>query len=400
MFNSDYYSTLSALSPYFIEIAVFILIAVTAYYCQKTFGIFADQSDGADNNNTFKDKDGRIIWIDLAKGICMLLVISGHTLYINPKTYVEHIVLGVIDSFHMPLFMILSCLTYKLSADNNQLVCKLEKAFKHLIFPLIIIYLFKTFSDCLLTLNDLKIDDLRNNINTLIYCSNIDVTLNGCKIKGLSYIWFFIVLFGGRSLFDYLHLKLKTKKRVLLYVTAACSITGFLLSKIQWLPFSFDISLAVMPFFLFGFYLQKGNLYTKRFTGGLASIILYLCGFAVIHHLIGADKFGVYLNLASRVYTYFPLCFLVAIAGSMIIIYSCQIIVSLHLAPPLLVFLGKHSMCLFLVHYMDYMYKFIWLYSDNCIINILLRICVNILLCILFVKTIELIGKRNQSASQ
>ena len=52
----------------------------------------------------------RIYWIDCAKGITILLVIIGHSIY-NPM------VRGPIFSFHMPLFFILSGMTYKWSKD-------------------------------------------------------------------------------------------------------------------------------------------------------------------------------------------------------------------------------------------------------------------------------------------
>lgn len=46
----------------------------------------------------------RIDWIDFAKGITILLVIIGHN--------VSGPLRGAIFSFHMPLFFILSCVTY------------------------------------------------------------------------------------------------------------------------------------------------------------------------------------------------------------------------------------------------------------------------------------------------
>lgn len=43
----------------------------------------------------------RIAWIDIAKGIAILLMIIGHELPSNCHLY------GLIFSFHMPLFFIL-----------------------------------------------------------------------------------------------------------------------------------------------------------------------------------------------------------------------------------------------------------------------------------------------------
>ena len=62
----------------------------------------------------------RVEWIDCAKGITMLLVILGHSVYGSLR--------GVIFSFHMPLFFIMSCLTYRMSVDMPQLVRKSKKA--------------------------------------------------------------------------------------------------------------------------------------------------------------------------------------------------------------------------------------------------------------------------------
>ncbi len=69
----------------------------------------------------------RIDWIDFAKGITILLVIIGHN--------VSGPLRGAIFSFHMPLFFILSCVTYSWSKNSEQWIYKTEKAFKHLIIP-------------------------------------------------------------------------------------------------------------------------------------------------------------------------------------------------------------------------------------------------------------------------
>lgn len=47
-------------------------------------------------------KSGRISWIDFAKGIAILLVVFGHISFLPSP------ILGVIYSFHMPLFFFLS----------------------------------------------------------------------------------------------------------------------------------------------------------------------------------------------------------------------------------------------------------------------------------------------------
>lgn len=70
--------------------------------------------------------DKRIAWIDCAKGIAMLLVILGHTVANNGNA-IEQMIRGGIFSFHMPLFFILSCVTFKFSGDNNEFIKKQKK---------------------------------------------------------------------------------------------------------------------------------------------------------------------------------------------------------------------------------------------------------------------------------
>lgn len=76
----------------------------------------------------------RVKWIDYAKGITMLLVIIGHTIS-------DDLIRGMIFSFHMPLFFMLSCVTYRFSLDKGELKAKTRKSFMHLIIPVISIFL-------------------------------------------------------------------------------------------------------------------------------------------------------------------------------------------------------------------------------------------------------------------
>lgn len=74
----------------------------------------------------------RVEWIDIAKGITMFLVILGHSVFGALR--------GMIFSFHMPLFFILSGMTCGLSADGSQFWRKCKKAFVHLVIPALIMF--------------------------------------------------------------------------------------------------------------------------------------------------------------------------------------------------------------------------------------------------------------------
>lgn len=78
-------------------------------------------------NNTLSPK--RLDWIDMARGIAVFIVIIGH-LYINKK------LVNVIYSFHMPLFFIISGLTFnKEKVANMPIFEYAKKTFKRLVVP-------------------------------------------------------------------------------------------------------------------------------------------------------------------------------------------------------------------------------------------------------------------------
>lgn len=80
----------------------------------------------------------RIEWIDIAKGITILLVVIGHGA-------INGALRGIIFSFHMPLFFILSSITFRLSENHDMFVRKTERAFVHLMLAAIGIYFFEHF---------------------------------------------------------------------------------------------------------------------------------------------------------------------------------------------------------------------------------------------------------------
>lgn len=107
-------------------------------------------------------KKERIGWIDCAKGIAILLVIFGHS--IGGGSRAEAVLRGVIFSFHMPLFFILSSLTFRPSVDGNDFLKKTEKAFKHLIIPALILYVIRILLEVLAIIKKGNSDELTINM--------------------------------------------------------------------------------------------------------------------------------------------------------------------------------------------------------------------------------------------
>ena len=321
----------------------------------------------------------RIDWVDLAKGIAILLVIWGHTVTVP-------IIRAVIFSFHMPLFFILSEFTTTLSSDYVQFLKKAEKSFKRLIIPALLIYLIRIL--IYVTHNFTSINwklFIVEKINTLVYGSGVDVLLAGGVVPAFGMMWFLLVLFTGRTLFDYIHLKLS--KIGFIVCVFISSVLGVILGHVQWLPFSFDIVLSVMPFFLCGFCLRKiydkaDNIFVWYFF--FVSFLIWAVSFYISFFV-----FGNYMEIAGRRYPLFPVCFITAISGTFFILSVSHFLCKCKIISALMIYYGKNSLWLFFVHSLDYVYSFAYNITSNSILNGLIRCFIDCVLCycILKIKT-------------
>lgn len=199
----------------------------------------------------------RIIWIDVAKGITIILVIIGHT--------ISGIGRGLIFSFHLPLFFILSLITYKTSNNSEQLVKNVSKGFKHLIIPAYMMFMCST----LILLRNVNCRDIssirdyfRNVILTASFASGVEVPVNGTVIWCFGIPWFLVVLFIGRIIYDYFQMKYSPSKLMGLCIVFA--LMGWLIGNIQWLPFSIDIAFFILPFLWIGDHFEKFNIEQKK----------------------------------------------------------------------------------------------------------------------------------------
>ncbi len=326
----------------------------------------------------------RIDWIDIAKGIAIILVILGHT--VGFDTTIESIIRGVIFSFHMPLFFILSCVTFRLSINNDQFVKKTEKAFKHLIVPAVVLYGLRVAINIVCHYSTIEWKSyVIEKINVLVYGSGVNVDVMGISIPAMGMFWFLIVLFLGRSFFDYLHLKLTNKSFVVVIVI--CTLLGIAFGKFQWLPFSFDLALAVMPFFYFGNYLKSIDMKQKTVLFGSVSFIIWV-GTLIMCYIVKKN----YMELACRRYILFPVCYITAIAATMFVGYFSVIVSELKIMKPI-IYIGRNSMYMLWVHIMDYVVQFVWNRTGNSYINAMLRITIDTVLFLILMQFINLLKK-------
>ena len=315
------------------------------------------------------NKVQRIDWIDCAKGIGMFLVILGHTVSMGGND-MEQIIRGIIFSFHMPMFFILSCITFSFSENESQFIKKTERAFRHLVVPAVVLFALRVFVDIVQNFNVIKWRGyIAEKINILVYSSGVGVNIFGVTVPSLGMMWFLIALFVGRSLLDYLNIKIE--KKGLVVTVFVCAVLGIAFGLIQWLPLSIDITLAAMPFFLFGVWFKKVDINNHRLFLIISSFVVWLISFSFVYFV-----FHDYLELAGRRYPLFPICYVTAVTGTVFISYLSRMIVDFPLARPVTYF-GSISLWLFCAHAMDYLYSFAYNRTGNSVINGIIRICLD-----------------------
>ena len=337
-----------------------------------------------------KSLSGRIDWIDFAKGITILLVIIGHT--------VNGWIRGTIFSFHMPLFFILSCATFKYSKSEEQFKKATIKGFKHLIIPAILMFFICIMISIVKNPSSVANLELLKEYSkiellSLLFASGIDVCFFDTRIPCIGIPWFLFVLFEGRTLLDYLNLKLSSKK--LIFYSLLFSIVGVILGKMVLTPFSFDIALAIFPLLLFGKNFRALCIEEKAGVKLLFSFVLWAVCLLITYRISYS-----YMELACRRYTLYPFCFIIALLGTIMISELGVLCCRTFPVTKFIVYLGKNSLYMLCIHILDY-YLWQWTFSwaKYEVLNAITRVSVDLLVFVVFM-LIKGIFERNIRVKQ
>ncbi|MBQ9274851.1 MAG: acyltransferase family protein [Succinivibrio sp.] len=327
----------------------------------------------------------RVDWLDLAKFIGMILVIVGHSLEPGGGQSLPR---GIIFSFHMPLFFLLSGLVFAPSQSPAQYARRLKKSFRRLIVPALV-----TYTGILVLIHlqwsPLKLADLRNIILTLTMFSGTYFTIYGITVPPSGPLWFLCGLFIARAIFDALHLFFDHKQFVLYCL--ALSVLGVTAGYAHRLPFNLDIALSILPLLLLGYYLKHFDFDDE--AGGCAVLCLLVWGLTLFITFPYLDK-DTYMDIAMRKYPFFPICFVCATAASLFVFYLCRFLLSSRvfrvISSPAL-FFGRHSLALFCFHCLDMYLARFWKLTDILPYNILMRISLDLAATLVFVGTLALL---------
>ncbi len=200
----------------------------------------------------------RILWIDIAKAICIFAVIVGHR-------GIEQA--GFVYAFHLTVFFILSGFTSRVRNIDSSL---LKKWFRQLMKPY--------FLTCLavLAMELINLVVFNRNFSTAAVTNLIAVDLKrfffasggimnfGTTDMGrfIGAIWFLPAMFFARLIFQ-LIINLVKDERIQVVASVLVAATGVLISKAVWLPFSIIPGMFAVPFILVGYYTRKYDVISR-----------------------------------------------------------------------------------------------------------------------------------------
>ena len=286
----------------------------------------------------------RLDWIDIAKGIAIILVIVGHTVP-NPSP-LRH----AIFSFHMPVFFFLAGYTFRPKPWRELLSGSVPR----LLVPYLVLALAWQVPTFLMSGAPLTGGTLVAGLETIVFASGVDVPGLGVAAVGMA--WFLAALFTSRLLFNALMLLFDGREVGVVYQGAACAVIAFCGLSVSrllgvYLPLDLDLSCYIVLLMWAG--------YTVRHRGLEPSVDkpLLFIGFDVVW-LTFAALSG--LELSSRRVDGFVIATIAALAGSYCVCWVSMAIEKMKAMPILgafgrgLVFCGQASLAIFAIHAVDW----------------------------------------------
>ena len=277
----------------------------------------------------------RIEWIDIAKGLGILLMIVGHT-FLN-----ESLSRKLVFSFHMPLFFILAGYTFRVK-PNAEVV---KSSAKRLLVPYALTYWALQVVQ-LVQNPELGLGDLAYSMLGFVFASGTALYDVGIPPAGV--IWFLVALFCARVTLNVVTGWFEKRAvpewaQLLFWAVFAC-IGVFIQKK---LPFSYDVAMVACLFMFVGYCAKKHN---------LPALLRRWWTFPVALAIWAISVHFSYLELAARTYDLMPFSLLGAFAGSYMAYQAAYLVehkISFLRKP--LVWLGVNSMMLLCIHSFDWM---------------------------------------------
>lgn len=278
-------------------------------------------------------------WIDICRGVGILLVLYGHVLGSDQSRY-------LIYSFHMPLFFFLSGLVFN-TRDAESYKIFLKKNLKQIILP------YYTFAGITLILWLIFIKPAASNhipqeLWGIVYGNGIFPSL-----EFNSPLWFLPCLFVTKFFYMLIHKYSKSVK--VKYISLVfLGTVGYILSAffpLIKLPFSIEVAFTAVVFFGFGHLMVQLTLLKNKIkentwlTAILMSITTFF--FAWIHFRMSGLQIDMRINQLNNILLFYSAAF-----SGIFAVISISYIVKKN---RFIEYIGKNTLLLFIWHYPLYL---------------------------------------------
>lgn len=284
----------------------------------------------------------RIKWIDVSKGLAILLVIIGHSI----KT--DSLLEQIIFSFHMPFFFIIAGYLFNTSREfDNFIYKKAERLLLPYYYTLIIVFIYWLFIGRYI-IHDISRPFTILKIMAQTFLLGTGKEIENFNIAPVGTLWFILCLFVSEIIF-YSIMKLIKKLSIIsqwIIMITICLI-GFITSKFIFLPWSIDVSFFSQVFLFTGYQLKMKDVFNKKFSLNMIIFLLFVWCIGFLTYPISMNE-RQYFNVVSPVLT--------AIAGSVLFIKLSIQISKFKYINNIFEYLGKVSIIILIYHTMDVSY--------------------------------------------
>lgn len=278
-------------------------------------------------------------WIDICRGVGILLVLYGHVLGSDQSRY-------FIYSFHMPLFFFLSGLVFN-TRDAESYKIFIKKNLKQIILPY---YVFAgiTLLLWLLFIQPSASNHISQEIWGIIYGNGIFPSL-----EFNSPLWFLPCLFITKFFYMLMHKYLRSVHQKYISLVVFGTV-GYVLSAffpLIKLPFSIEVAFTAVVFFGFGHLLLQLTLLkaTIKANTWLAAIIMSVlaCVLAWVHFRMSGLQIDMRINQLNNIFLFYSAAF-----SGIFAVISISYIVKKN---RFIEYIGKNTLLLFIWHYPLYL---------------------------------------------
>jgi fucose 4-O-acetylase-like acetyltransferase len=268
----------------------------------------------------------RIEFLDLAKGICMIFLVFGHSGFIID---IPGLTSGVI-----PLFFVLSGFFFK--TYGGWLNCLIKKT-NTIFIPFLFFYLV----GCLAYYG---IKYLAPNLLITAAGGIMDIFNNRQFFNGP--IWYILCIFWCSMYFCTINLYLKSKVKQSIIVVLLGFIGWWMGNQGYFLPLFLDVAMTALPFFAIGYYLKQTDLfYPNKWDkyNWLWALIAWAISYALLRTT--HTRLSLHYNIVEGFSTY-----LLSISSVIAILYLCKMVKNI----PLISYMGRYSLVLMCTHHLIY----------------------------------------------